>query len=65
MLASSVSSISIDHLRKEGPDSVCMHLCSLKKVCILPHSFIFFFVFERSTLYFILFVICAFLEISA
>ncbi|XP_078159661.1 ketose-bisphosphate aldolase class-II family protein isoform X2 [Carex rostrata] len=31
VLASSVSSISIDHLRKEGPDSVCKHLCNLKK----------------------------------
>ncbi|KAJ1698839.1 hypothetical protein LUZ63_007351 [Rhynchospora breviuscula] len=35
--ASSVSSISIDQLRREGPDSVCKYLCSLKKgsVCIV------------------------------
>lgn len=30
--ASSVTSISIQLLRKGGPDAVCMRLCSLKKV---------------------------------
>lgn len=37
ILASSVVSISIQLLRKGGPDAVCKHLCSLKKgsVCIV------------------------------
>ncbi|KAL4355833.1 hypothetical protein AHAS_Ahas09G0026200 [Arachis hypogaea] len=33
--ASIVASVSIELLRKGGPDAVCQHLCSLKKVAVI------------------------------